>query len=113
AISLQAQRAVRAVDPELPLMIRTMEQAFDRTFAGRRFSMILIGVFSGAALVLATLGLYGVISYLVAQRTREIGIRTVLGAPVTNVLRIVIAKGAKLAALGVMAGIAAVFALGR
>jgi putative ABC transport system permease protein len=83
-----------------------MAETIDRTFAGRRFSLLIIGMFSIVALILATLGLYGVISYLVAQRTREIGIRTVLGAPKTMLMRLVLSKAAALALFGTVLGIA-------
>jgi predicted permease len=94
------------LDPQIPVVTRTMAETIDRTFAGRRFSLLIIGMFSIVALILATLGLYGVISYLVAQRTREIGIRTVLGAPKTMLMRLVLSKAAALALFGTVLGIA-------
>ena len=104
------QRTVSQMNPNLPVELRTMEQAMDSTLAGRRFSLLLIAVFGAAALVLATFGIYGVISYLVAQRTREIGIRMALGADARTLVRMIVGRGARLAAIGVALG--AVTALG-
>jgi ABC-type antimicrobial peptide transport system permease subunit len=95
---------VRSVDPEVPLQVRTVEDAFDRALAGRRFSLLLIGVFSACALVLATLGVYGLMAYLVSQRTREIGIRLALGAESTDVVVLVVGRGVRLAVIGVAIG---------
>jgi predicted permease len=113
ALTAPARDAVRRLDPEVPLQIRTVEEAFDRTLAGRRFSLLLIAVFSVSALGLATLGIYGLMAYLVAQRTREIGIRLALGAEATDVLRLVVGRGALLAALGVVVGLGAALGLSR
>jgi predicted permease len=113
ALASTLQQIVRATDPTLPLQVRTVEDAFDRAVAGRRFSLTLIGVFSAAALILATLGIYGLISYLVAERTREIGIRLALGAESTDVLRLVLGKGVMLAVSGVVAGLAVALGLTR
>jgi ABC-type antimicrobial peptide transport system permease subunit len=90
-----------------------VEDALDRALAGRRFSLTLIAVFSAAALVLATLGIYGLISYLVAERTREIGIRLALGAESTDVLRLVLGKGVRLALAGIGVGLAIAIGLTR
>jgi putative ABC transport system permease protein len=113
ALAPAAGQIVRALDPELPLQIRTVEEALDRALAGRRFSLTLIGVFSAAALILATLGIYGLISYLVAERTREIGIRLALGAESADVLRLVLGKGVMLAVTGIGVGLAAALGLTR
>jgi putative ABC transport system permease protein len=83
---------------------KTMEQLREEVIADRRFALILVAVFAGLALVLASIGIYGVISYSVAQRTREIGIRTALGASPRRVLGMVIGEGAKLAVIGIGVG---------
>ena len=96
-----------------PLQIRTVEDAFDRALAGRRFSLLLIGVFSACALVLATLGVYGLMAYLVSQRTREIGIRLALGAESTDVVALIVGRGVRLAVIGVAIGAVAALGLTR
>ena len=101
------RQVIRELDPSLPVQVRSVDEALDRAVAGRRFSLTLIAVFSVAALVLATLGIYGLISYLVAERTREIGIRLALGAASGDVLRMVVGRGALLAASGMLVGLAA------
>ena len=104
------RKVVREVNPELPVQFRTVRQAFSTALTGRRFSLVLITVFGGAALLLATFGLYGLISYLVAQRTKEIGIRMALGAKSGDLLRLIVGKGMRLALYGTIVGLtAAVF----
>jgi putative ABC transport system permease protein len=108
------REAVRAVDSDQPLYeVLTMEEVISRSVAGRRLNLVLLGTFAVIALVLATAGLYGVISYLVAQRTRELGIRMALGARPSEVVRLVMRQGVLLAALGIGIGVVAAFGLSR
>jgi predicted permease len=110
-LSRVVPQLVRDVNPDLPFQLRTVRQAFDTALSNRRFSLLLIAVFGGAALGLAMLGLYAVIAYLVEQRTREIGIRMALGATSFDLLRLVAGRGVALAIAGSVAGIAGVFLL--
>ena len=93
--------------------VRTMEDILAQSIAPRRFSMLLLAIFAVVALVLASIGIYGMLSYAVAQRTREIGLRMTLGAQSGNVLRLVIGQGMKLAVVGVVLGLLASFAVTR
>jgi putative ABC transport system permease protein len=90
-----------------------MEQRLAESVATRRFQMVLFGSFAGLALIIATIGIYGVISYSVSQRTHEIGIRMALGAQAIDVLWMVIWRGLSLALIGVTLGVAAALALTR
>jgi putative ABC transport system permease protein len=108
------REAVRAVDAEQPLdELRTLDEVIERSVAARRMSLTLLGILALIALVLATAGLYGVISYLVAQRTREIGIRVALGARPGDVVRLVLRQGMLLAMVGIGIGMAGALALSR
>jgi predicted permease len=91
----------------------TMEEIVGETLAARRFSMFLLGIFAGLAVVLSSIGVYGVISYLVGQRTHEIGIRMAIGARGADVLRLMLGESLKMAAVGVLIGLAAAFGLTR
>ena len=93
--------------------VRTMEQAVAQSVAPRRFSMLLLSVFAVVALALASLGIYGLMSYVVAQSTREIGVRMALGAEVSDVLKLALGQGMKLALVGVALGLVASLALTR
>jgi putative ABC transport system permease protein len=101
-----------AIDPEVPdYDVATLAERLARQTDKARFQVLLLGIFTGLALVLATVGIYGVIAYSVAQRTREIAIRVSLGADRASILRMVVGKGARLAAIGLALGLLAVFAL--
>ena len=114
AVMSSVRRAVEEVDPrEVIYGVQTMDTVISNSIAARRFSMILLGVFAGLALVLACVGIYGVISYMVGQRTHEIGVRMALGAQRDDVLRLVIGHGAKMALIGVAIGIGASLGLTR
>jgi putative ABC transport system permease protein len=106
-----AVAAIRAIDPEQPVGdIRTMVQVLDGTLTSQRFSALLLGVFAGVALLLAAVGIYSVLSYIVRGRSREIGIRIALGARTSDVLRLVIVEGMSPALIGVAAGTIAALA---
>jgi putative ABC transport system permease protein len=109
-----ARREVLALDPELPVYnVKTMDAAVDDALSGRRFSLVLLGLFAAVALLLAAVGVYGVMSYGVEQRTREIGIRMALGARQEEVQRMVVRDGARLAGAGIAIGIALAVLLSR
>jgi putative ABC transport system permease protein len=106
--------AVASIDKDQPIFaIATMQKLVNDSVSTSRVTLILLGIFSGLALVLAAIGIYGVISYSVAQRTHEIGIRMALGADGGGVLRMILAQGAKIAGAGVVIGLAASLGLTR
>jgi putative ABC transport system permease protein len=105
---------LRALDANLPLYnVQTMEQVVTRSLFNQRLTTSVMLIFGGAALLLATVGLFGLISYAVSQRTHEFGIRLALGANTRDVLRLVIGQGLKLAGAGLLIGLAGSFALMR
>ena len=114
ALAAPLRERVRAIDPDQPVgNVKTMEAWLSESVASRRFSAAVLGVFAAVAAGLAALGLYGVVSYSVAQRTHEIGLRVALGARPRDVLRLVIGQGMSLTLIGVAVGVAAALALTR
>jgi putative ABC transport system permease protein len=114
AIAESVRKAILEVDPTQPVAnIRTMEDVLGASVAQRRFIMIVLSGFAGASLLLAAIGLYGVIAYGVSQRTHEIGIRIAMGGQARDVLQLVIGHGMKLASIGVALGLIGSIALTR
>jgi predicted permease len=107
-------RVVSEIDPSVPVgQVRTMDEVLTGSLASRRFPMVVLSVFAGLAILLAAVGLYGVISYLVAQRTHEIGVRIALGAEARDVVRMVLGRGLVLTGVGSIVGVVAALALTR
>lgn len=116
AMTTAIRRAVAQSDPTVPIYaVATMEDQIKDSPAvfARRYPLLLVGLFAATALVLAVVGLYGVISYAVVQRTREFGIRLALGAPSSSIRGAVLRRGAVVAAVGVLAGVPGALALTR
>jgi len=108
-----ARRILHDLDPNVPPQFSTLSQVYSSSLETRRFSLTLVGVFSLTALILAMAGIYGVISYSVAQRVREIGVRMALGASAREVLGMILKQGLLTSAIGVALGIGGSFALTR
>jgi predicted permease len=114
ALTAEVRRELRAVDPDLPMYgVRTMAERVDESLARRRFSMLLLTLFAGLALGLASIGTYGVLAYLVSQGTREIGIRLALGATPRRILVLIVRHGMSVALAGVALGVMGAFLLTR
>src|SRR5215471_9153699 len=102
----QIRREIQAVDPDLPIFnVRTMNEVIDGSLASRRFSAELVGVFALVALLLASVGIYGLLAYMVGQRSHEIGVRMALGAMPSTIGKMIVSRGAGLAGIGVVVGL--------
>ncbi|MGH7636349.1 MAG: ADOP family duplicated permease [Gemmatimonadaceae bacterium] len=114
AAARHVRDAVRSLDPSQPVSnVRTLDSDLSGLLAQRRFNAVLVGAFAVLALLLAMIGAYGVTAYLVAQRTREIGVRMALGAEPSRVTRLVVLNGLRVAAIGVAGGVVAAFFAAR
>jgi predicted permease len=114
ALTTAVQHEFLAVDAQLPVSkFRTMERVISESTARQNFNMLLLTIFAATALLLAALGIYGLMSYSVEQRTQEIGIRVALGASGSDMLRMVVRHGLVLAGIGLAVGLASAFALTR
>jgi len=114
ALASAARRAVQAADPDLPVFdVATMDQLVYRSASEPRFNTALLGVFAALALVLAAVGIYGVMSYAVAQRTHEIGVRVALGAEASDIIRQVVRQGMLPAVIGIATGTAGAWGVTR
>lgn len=114
SIGPEIQRAVASIDPSLPVIqMRTMEDVIGDSLVRQRFLSQLLGIFAGVALLLAAIGTYGILAYMVTERNREIGIRMALGAGSQQIVRLVLRQGLITAAVGIGIGIAGALALSR
>jgi putative ABC transport system permease protein len=112
-ISAAARKTIARIDPGIPLKVSTLEQFHSDAVALPRFRTLLLMAFAGLAAVLATVGVYGVMSYAAAQRQAEMGVRIALGATGGDVVSMLVGNGAKLAAIGLAVGLAIALAAGR
>jgi predicted permease len=106
ALEPQIRHEIQSIDPALPVFnVSSMNDVLDASLAARRFSAELVGGFAGLALLLASIGIYGLLAYLVGQRSREIGLRIALGAGRADILKLIVTKGVVLAGIGIIAGV--------
>ena len=106
ALQPQIRHEIQSIDPDVPVFnIRTMNDVIDGSLASRRFSAELVGVFAAVALLLASVGIYGLLAYMVGQRSHEIEVRMALGARRSDVLKLILGKGVVLAGVGIVVGV--------
>jgi predicted permease len=113
SVSAAVQEQLRKVSGLPVSNVRSMEDVVSRSISRQRFNMLLMTVFGGSALLLAAIGIYGLMAYSVEQRTQEIGIRLALGATTADVLRMIVRQGMLLAAIGILVGLGSAFGLAR
>ncbi len=113
SLASAAQKQVRSMEPDQPIHVRTMEQVIAKSIARPRFNTLLLAIFAGVALVLASVGLYGVMNYSATQRTHEVGIRMALGATRADIMRLVVGNGMLLTLIGIGIGVLASIGLTR
>src|SRR5690606_4970120 len=113
AIARMVRERVHQIDANVPVELSSMERLVEESVASRRFSVVLLGGFAGLALFLAAIGIYGVLSYMVARRTREIGVRMALGARPASVRAMVLGDAMRAVVPGLVIGLVAALALAR
>jgi putative ABC transport system permease protein len=113
SVIASARKIVRDLDPDVPPSTSSFTAIFAASTGGRRFNLVLFGIFAGTALLLAVAGIYGVLAYSVARRTREMGVRMALGASAGNVMRLVLGQAAVTTGIGVLLGVVCSFILMR
>ena len=113
-VAPDVERAIQAVDKDEPVYnIRTMDEVVSRSLSSRSFNLVLLGSFAALALFLTAIGVFGLISFAVAQRRHEIGVRMALGAQPAGIFSLIVGQGLRLSAVGIAGGLIAAFALTR